>query len=42
MFGGAKVKVSLKDGKVYLGNSAILASVPASNGLVHVVDAVLQ
>ncbi|HRH65987.1 MAG TPA: fasciclin domain-containing protein [Bacteroidia bacterium] len=42
MFGGAKVKVSLKDGKVFLGNSAIVASVPASNGIVHVVDAVFQ
>ena len=42
MFGGNKVKVSIKDGKVYLGNASILASVPASNGIVHVVDAVMQ
>lgn len=42
MFGGNQVKVQIKDGKVYIGNAAIVASVPASNGIVHVVDAVLQ
>ena len=42
MFGGNKEKIQIKDGKVYIGNAAIVASVPASNGIVHVVDAVLQ
>lgn len=41
MFGGNKVKVSVKDGKVQIGGANIVASVPASNGIVHVVDAVL-
>lgn len=36
------VTVSVKDGKIMLNGSAtIVASVPASNGMVHVIDAVL-
>lgn len=42
MVNGGSVKVSIKDGKIMLNNSAtIVASVPASNGMVHVIDAVL-
>ena len=42
MVNGGNVTVSIKDGKVILNNSAtIIASVPASNGIVHVIDAVL-
>ncbi len=42
MVNGDNVTVSLKDGKVTLnGNVHIIASVPASNGIVHVVDGVL-
>jgi uncharacterized surface protein with fasciclin (FAS1) repeats len=42
MVNGGSITVSVKDGKVILNNSAtILASVPASNGMVHVIDAVL-
>ncbi len=39
---GGNITVSLKDGKVVLnGKATIVASVPASNGLVHVIDGVL-
>ena len=39
---GGNITVSIKDGKVILnGTAMIVASVPASNGLVHVIDGVL-
>jgi uncharacterized surface protein with fasciclin (FAS1) repeats len=42
MVNGDNIKVSVKDGKITLnGAAAIVASVPASNGIVHVIDAVL-
>jgi uncharacterized surface protein with fasciclin (FAS1) repeats len=42
MVNGGTVTVSVKDGKIMLNNSAtIVASIPASNGMVHVIDAVL-
>ena len=42
MVNGDNVTVSVKDGKVMLNNSAtIVASVKASNGMVHVIDGVL-
>ncbi|MEO6453635.1 MAG: fasciclin domain-containing protein [Ginsengibacter sp.] len=42
MVNGDNVTVSVKDGKVTLNNNVhIIASVPASNGIVHVVDGVL-
>jgi uncharacterized surface protein with fasciclin (FAS1) repeats len=42
MVNGDNVTVSVKDGKVTLNNSAhIIASIPASNGIIHVIDAVL-
>lgn len=42
MVNGDNAVVSVKDGKVMLNNSAtIIASIPASNGMIHVVDAVL-
>ena len=42
MVNGDNISVSVKDGKVVLNNSAtIIASVQASNGMVHIVDAVL-
>lgn len=42
MVNGDNVTISVKDGKVTLNNNAhIIASVPASNGIVHVVDGVL-
>ena len=42
MVNGDNVTVSVVDGKVTLNNSAhIIASVPASNGMIHIIDAVL-
>jgi len=42
MVNGDNVTVSVKDGKIVLNNSAtIVGSVQASNGMVHIIDAVL-
>lgn len=42
MVNGDNVTVNIKDGKVMLNNSAtIVASIKASNGMVHVIDGVL-
>ncbi len=42
MVNGDNITISVKDGKVTLNNSAhIIASIPASNGIIHVIDAVL-
>ena len=42
MVNGDNVTVNIKDGKVMLNNSAtIVASIRASNGMVHVIDGVL-
>jgi len=42
MVNGGSVMVSVKDGKIMLnGTATIVGSVPASNGMVHVIDAVL-
>jgi uncharacterized surface protein with fasciclin (FAS1) repeats len=42
MVNGDNITVSIKDGKVVLNNSAtIIASVAASNGMVHIIDGVL-
>ena len=42
MVNGDNVTVSKKDGKIILNNSAtIVASIPASNGMIHVIDGVL-
>ena len=42
MVNGDNVSVNVKDGKVTLNNNVhIIASIPASNGIVHVVDGVL-
>jgi uncharacterized surface protein with fasciclin (FAS1) repeats len=42
MVNGGNILVSVKDGKVMLNNHAtIIASVPASNGMIHIIDAVL-
>ena len=40
---GQNISISKKDGKIMINNSAtIVASIPASNGIIHVVDAVLM
>ena len=42
MVNGDNVTVSVKDGKTMLNNSAtIIASIPASNGMIYVIDGVL-
>lgn len=42
MVNGDNLTVQVKDGKITLNNSAtIIASIPASNGIVHVIDGVL-
>jgi uncharacterized surface protein with fasciclin (FAS1) repeats len=38
---GAKVKIAVKDGKVTVNDATIVASIRASNGVIHVIDAVL-
>ena len=39
---GSPVKVTVKDGKVMLGNATVaLADVETSNGVIHVIDTVL-
>jgi len=39
---GGNIKISVKDGKVMINDVAtIIASIPTSNGIIHVVDAVL-
>lgn len=41
MANGGNVTIRVKDGKITVNGANILASVPASNGIVHVIDAVL-
>ncbi|MCX6352378.1 MAG: fasciclin domain-containing protein [Bacteroidetes bacterium] len=41
MVNGGNAKITVKDGKTYINGSQILASVPASNGIVHVIGDVL-
>jgi uncharacterized surface protein with fasciclin (FAS1) repeats len=38
---GGNITVSVKDGKVMIGNATVIASIPASNGIIHVIDNVL-
>jgi uncharacterized surface protein with fasciclin (FAS1) repeats len=41
MANGKKVAVTVKDGKMRINDAVIIASIRASNGIVHVVDGVL-
>ena len=42
MANGDNITLSVKDGKIMVNGSAtIIASIPASNGIIHVIDAVL-
>lgn len=42
MANGGNIKITNKDGKITINDSAtIVASVPASNGIVHIIDGVL-
>ena len=38
---GDNVKMTVKDGKVKVNDANIVASIPTSNGIIHVIDAVL-
>ena len=38
---GGNITVSVKDGKIMVGGATVIASIPASNGIVHVIDAVM-
>ena len=38
---GGTITVSNKDGKIMIGNATVIASIPASNGIIHVIDNVL-
>jgi len=35
------VEVEIKGGEIYVGGAKIIASIPASNGIIHVVDQVM-
>lgn len=41
MASGGKVTLHVADGKVMVDDATIVASIPASNGIVHVIDGVL-
>jgi uncharacterized surface protein with fasciclin (FAS1) repeats len=41
MVNGGKVTMGIKDGKVTVNGANIIASIPCSNGIIHVIDAVL-
>lgn len=41
MANGGKATMTVQDGKVQINGANIVATVPASNGLIHVIDAVL-
>jgi uncharacterized surface protein with fasciclin (FAS1) repeats len=41
MVDGNNVTFSVKDGKVMIGDANIIASVPAANGIIHVIDKVV-
>jgi len=38
---GDNIKIAVKDGKITVNGANIIASIPASNGIIHVIDAVL-
>lgn len=39
---GAKVKIGVKDGRITVNGANVLASIRASNGIVHIIDEVLM
>lgn len=38
---GQNIKIGVKDGKITVNGANVIASIPATNGIIHVVDAVL-
>lgn len=41
MANGGNVTIGVKDGKITVNGANVLATIPASNGIIHVIDAVL-
>jgi uncharacterized surface protein with fasciclin (FAS1) repeats len=41
MVNGSNATIGVKDGKVTINGANVVASVPASNGIIHVIDAVI-
>lgn len=41
MVNGSNAKITVKDGKVMINDATLVGSVPASNGIVHVIDKVI-
>ena len=41
MVNGSNATIHVKDGKFMINDAHIVASVPASNGIVHVIDKVI-
>ena len=41
MVNGGKVAITVKDGKTFVNGSEIVASIPTSNGMIHVINDVL-
>lgn len=41
MVSGSNATIGVKDGKVTINGANVIASVPASNGIVHVIDKVI-
>ncbi len=41
MANGAKATIHVKDGKFSINDANVIASIPASNGIIHVIDGVL-
>lgn len=41
MANGGNAKISLKNGKIMINNATVIASIPATNGIIHVIDTVI-
>ncbi|MDX2279586.1 MAG: fasciclin domain-containing protein [Saprospiraceae bacterium] len=41
MANGGSINIGLKDGKIMVNDANIITSIPASNGIIHVIDGVL-
>ena len=41
MANGGNVTIGVKDGKITVNGANVVATIPASNGIIHVIDAVL-
>ncbi|HMT30192.1 MAG TPA: fasciclin domain-containing protein, partial [Bacteroidia bacterium] len=41
MVNGSNATIGVKDGKVTINGANVVASVPATNGIIHVIDAVI-